>query len=232
MPVDYVLQQNNLKNDGTYMATVRPRLTLDLDDVISGICRLETTVGEADVRSVLTTLFAVIEHEVLLGNSVCTPVANFGVSIRGVFADPDDLYDPTRHQIMARVRPGRRYRRTVRERAEVFRLEDLRIHPNPLVFFDVTSETKNGTLTPGGMGALSGRRLKFEPDDPAQGVFFLTGNGGTTRVEHVAENRPNKLIFAVPALAAGEYSLEVRARTHESKKVRGGLLEDKLTVVP
>ena len=84
-------------------------------------------------------------------------------------------------------------------------------------------------LTPGGMGQLVGHRLKFDPADPNQGIFFVAP-AGEARVQVVARNKPGELIFMVPALPAADYTLEVRATVHSSEDVRTGALEATLTV--
>jgi hypothetical protein len=47
----------------------------------------------------------------------------------------------------------------------------------PQNYHDIPSETRNNTLTPGGVARLTGVNLKFAPDDPEQGVFFLAEDG-------------------------------------------------------
>ena len=56
----------------------------------------------------------------------------------------------------------------------------------------------------------------------------LLGEAG----KHAAENNPRRLIFQVPNLPAGSYSLEVRATADDSDDVRAGSLDKRLTVVP
>jgi hypothetical protein len=85
--------------------------------------------------------------------------------------------------------------------------------------------------TPGGMGQIEGHRLKFDPTDAAQGIFFIAADGTETQVAIVGRNKPADLMFMVPdTLTAGEYTLEVRATIHGSTDVRTGALEAPLTV--
>jgi hypothetical protein len=85
-------------------------------------------------------------------------------------------------------------------------------------------------VTPGGAGRLEGRRLKFDPADPRQGVFFVTPDGRETRVELVVRNMPGEIIFVVPALEPGPYALQVRVLFPDVEEIRTGLLQEKLTV--
>ena len=83
-------------------------------------------------------------------------------------------------------------------------------------------------VTPGGMGRLTGYRLKFDPTDPNQGIFFI--NGKTTQVAVVGKNDPSELMFLVPAsLKPGDYSVEIRSAIGTGP-VHTGLLANVLGV--
>jgi len=106
------------------------------------------------------------------------------------------------------------------------------VKPDSLyAYVDVATGERSSTLTPGGLGRLIGRRLKFDAADPAQGVFFLSlADGSATQVELVGENLPSKQIFGVPALPAGDYELEVRSTLNSGEELRKGRLKATLTV--
>ena len=154
-----------------------------------------------------------------------------GASIKGIFDGQADGYDHSRHQISAKVTPGKRYRRAIRERAQAVKQEAVKPKPNPLEYTDINSGERNSVLTPGGMGQLVGHRLKFDPADPEQGVFFMAPDGSSSaRVSLVGKNMPGELMFLVPdTLVAGDYLLVVQAAFTE-EDVRMGTLEATLTV--
>ena len=75
-----------------------------------------------------------------------------------------------------------------------------------------------------------GHRLKFDASDTNQGIFFIASDGTATRVTVVGRNMPADLMFMVPdGLAAGEYTLEVRA-AFATNDIRVGGLAVSLTV--
>jgi hypothetical protein len=79
------------------------------------------------------------------------------------------------------------------------------------------------------MGQITGYRLKFDPADPEQGIFFAAG-GSATRVEQTGKNSPSELMFLIPAeLAPGEYRPELRSALHNGRLFTG-ILEELLTV--
>jgi hypothetical protein len=123
--------------------------------------------------------------------------------------------------------PGPRLRRSMQQ-AQVQKQEGGEHLPRPLDYTDLNSGELNSQVTPGGMAQLTGYRLKFDPSDPNQGIFFV--NGSPTRVSIVGKNGPSELMFLVPPdLTPGDYNLEVRS-TMGNGTVRTGVLAETLTV--
>jgi hypothetical protein len=232
MPIHYVLLENPQADDlQTYQAAVQPVSTAELEDVIDRMVKTAVPVSRSELLAVLEGFFAAIERMVLEGRHVNTPLANFQASIAGLFDSPDDCYDPRRHQVVATVSPGERFRRTIRRQARVAKEDASSVEPHPVQLLDVSSGECNDLLTPGGIGRLAGHQLKFNPDDPEQGIFFVAADGGTSRVEFVGKNMPAELRFLIPALEPGEYRLQVRAIVYGCGGVRSGTLKSPLTVL-
>ena len=61
------------------------------------------------------------------------------------------------------------------------------------------------------MATLTGHRLKHDPEDENQGVFFIATDGTETKVTVIGQNTASKLVFDIPAgLTSGDYQLVVR----------------------
>jgi len=73
-------------------------------------------------------------------------------------------------------------------------------------------------------------RLRFEPSDPRQGIFFVAEDRQVVPAGAVAMNGPKQLIFLVPSLPPSRYTLEARATPDDSSEVRAGQLDHQLTV--
>ncbi len=230
--ITYVLVENHLTDDpDDYMAMVKPSGTVTEEDVIDRMVQQGSTVTRADIVSVLENQYVAIEYLVLDGKHVNTPLANFGVSIKGVFDSYEDTFDPARHQLRAIVSAGKRYRRTVPDKGRATKGEARLSVPNLEAYTDLNTGARNGTLTPGGMGQVTGYRLKFNPADASQGIFFVASDGSAIKVEVLGHNLPRELMFLIPAgLAVGDYTLEVRATVPGSPYVRTGGLAATLTV--
>jgi hypothetical protein len=231
MTIRYTIRSNKMMGKHEYAAQVRPAFTADVDDVVERMTQSGCALSKAAALGVLEMFFSTVERMVLDGINVTTPLVNIHASVTGTFKGEDDRFDRRRHRIEARTTPGRRLRRTVRLYGRAER-EPGRGGPvpNPVFYEDLESGQKNGVLTPGGMGRVYGARLKFDPADPRQGLFFVGADKRATRVGLAAENHPKQVIFLVPPLAPGDYTLEVRARAEDSDDVRTGRLYRTLTV--
>ena len=214
-----------------YVAHVRPVGTGGIDEIIERMIQRGSTVTRADIVGVLEEYHATIEEMLLDGMNVTTPLANFSVSIRGVFNGADDRFDPARHRLRAVVRAGARLRKALQERGQAVKEDAVKPAPNPVDYIDLISGERNSTLTPGGMGRIIGNRLKFDPTDPQQGIFFIAEDGTEWRVATVGRNVPGELLFLVPDdLTAGAYRLEVRTIFRGRRHVRKGMLDATLVV--
>lgn len=229
MPVSYALFENNLTSDpDDYMAMVQPANTADLDIVVDRMMQQGSTVTRADVVSTLEDFFSAVENILLEGTNVVTPVANFSVSIKGVFNGRTDTYDSNRHHVTPTISSGKRLRRTIASRAQPLKQEAIKPRPNPLDYIDFVSNTRNTTLTPGGMGQIIGHRLKFDATDANQGIFLVDNNTTATRITTIGRNMPAELMFMIPTgLTPGDYTLEVRAIF--ANEIRLGVLPTTLT---
>ena len=232
MTIKYALFENHLSGaPDTYRALVQAKDTATLEDVIERIIDRGSTVTRADIVSVLEDYHGTIANLLLEGMYVNTPIANFKVSVGGIFDLPSDTFDPGRHKLRAAVSPGKYLKGQIAGRGRAVKGEATSPKPNLVAYTDRHTGEINGSVTAGGIGQVTGYRLKFDPADTAQGVFFVNSQGDATRASAIGLNNPGTLIFLVPAgLAPGEVQLEVRAAFGQ-EDVRTGTLKQTLTVL-
>jgi hypothetical protein len=148
----------------------------------------------------------------------------------GVYRDDDDKFDPKRHEIKYRVALGKRYNR-VTDNVKVEKVTPTNNLPLPANVEDLNSGTVNETLTPGGVATLTGLRLKFNQNDPQQGIFLIDSAKNEYRVEKILNLTGAKIIFQTPAaLHSDEYTLEVRILLKGNKNLKKGVLTERLSV--
>ena len=231
MGIKYSLYENKLSGGqaGDYIAHVLPSGTAELADVVEHMIYRRSTLRKADILAVLEEYHSSIIHYLLEGKNVTTPVTNFAASIRGRFEGEEDTYDASRHTLDAVLNSGSEVRHALGNGVQVSKQEANRRAPRVKHFYDTFSGERDGKLTPGGTGRVTGRYLKFDANDEVEGVYLI--NGTETKVSLHTKTLPSELIFMIPpALAPGDYVLEVRARLDSVTEVRSGVLESPVTV--
>lgn len=230
MSIKYAIINSKLAHTATgYVGHIRHDKTIQFDQLVDRVAHSNTTVSRSDVLSVLEDFITAVIDMVLDGKSVCTPLAIFKAGLRGTFENVGDNYDPSRHCVIARLRPGSRLRQAMRQ-ARMEKVDPVQPIPLPRTYIDGASGIQDKVLTPGGPGQLLGRRLQHDPQDPAQGIFFCDPHGVAVRVEKLVVNEQVRLAFIVPALPPGTYKVQVRANVNGTGEIRTGEMGTELTV--
>lgn len=231
LKIIFALVLNYFKNgEEVYRAAVQSRGTVTQADLINLMVYRGSTINPADILAVLRDYYDAIYESLLNGHTVITPLVNMRISIRGNFADANDTFDPERHEVVIKANPGLELKEQVAARKVVVeKVESKRPQPNPVQCKSLTNGHEPNELVPGKLAQVTGRRLKFDPADLAQGIFLLN-DSAAIRVEPDGKIANKELVFQVPAtLAPGEYRLEVRA-VFGKADLRSGRLPAVVTV--
>jgi hypothetical protein len=223
MAVPYALVDNPLTADPTdFRASVQPGKSVTEEELIEMIVMHNTGITETVARKVIAEYIMALRFFLGKGRSVNTPLLNSSYSISGVFTDEEDVFDPSRHQLNLNFAPGVEIR-DILGKVSTEKVEAAISQPKLSSYFDTESGSKNDVVTPNDMGRINGKRLSFDEIDPAQGVFFVNDKNKDFKVGKFGEHRPSKLIFKVPALVAGVYTLEVRKAGGQVGKLKATL---------
>ena len=235
MAINYSLYENKLPAAGdTYAARVNIKGSIGLEQIADRIVGMGTTVRKADILAVLENTCQACEEYLIEGNRVNVGgVFDLFPSIKGVFDSITDSFDPARHKVEVSAAPGTRLRKNVQESASVEKQQTILPMPTLLEFVDLGSGTTNTSATPNNIGTINGHRLKFDPDDLTEGIFFVDKFGADFKVLAIQKNKPGELVFMIPALevAQNPYTLEVRAHFSVAGELRTGTLEYELTAL-
>ena len=102
----------------------------------------------------------------------------------------------------------------------------------PLIvsFVNIATREENSNLSPGGTAEILGNDLKFDIEDPEQGLFFTNGSG-SVKVETIFRNKSSDLLFNIPSdLKPGNYHFEIRNRDDSKMNLKTYLYEQSLRV--
>jgi hypothetical protein len=189
-----------------------------------------SAITPAEAKGNYEEIIGTFDHFMKQGYGINTEFINIRPVILGVFRDDDDRYDSVRHKIKFRAQLGKRYNHTADD-VKAEKITQPGNQPLPLTFEDVSSETINENLTPGGTASLTGMRLLFSQADTQQGIFLLDSSKTEYRVTRILSHGGKKVVFQSPdGLPPGEYTLEVRMLPARSKKLKIGVLADRLIV--
>lgn len=202
------------------MAVSTRNQTKGVDKIVDRIIGKGSTVTKAEALSVIEEFEYAIAEEVKEGNNVVTELFKIYPSVSGVFTNEDDSFDPVRHAVKLNLVAGSRLKSVVSQ-IEVEKVKI--ISPEPVIkrFTDLKSNVVNESFTPGQIVAIKGSYLKFDEEDPSQGVFFVDDDKSEVRVSNVVKNMPSELMFFVPdELTTGIFQVEVRVVFHKSKTLK------------
>ncbi len=227
--IKYYLLDNQLTPDPTdFRAVVVDQPVRTEKDIVKMILHRNVGLSESQILSVLKEERAAIDLFLEDGDCVSTDLFTIKPKVKGVFYSKTEGFDRSNHQIRLKVRPSSSLSK-ITARIAVERVEEVKPSPLLSVFVDYATGEQNEIATPGQMARIYGERLKYDTEDPAQGIFFVNEQGEEAKVTTVGDNLPKSLAFNVPMLPQGSYRLLVRSN-YKMKTVRTGELDDVLEV--
>lgn len=224
MPIQYTLRENKVApTPGTYTAQVVAQGHATEADLVARMLQRGTTLTEPDLRAMLSLLPGVIADLLAEGRTLSTGFAHFGTSLPGVFPSEEAAFDPTTHQIRARLTPGPALEKCLATQIRVERIDAARPGPFLKAVYDATTHSRNERLTPGAPVRLTGTGLKLDEAAADEGVFFQQGQANPLRSAVVVRNSPSELIVvAPPDLTGPDWTVLVRNRYHRGTDLREG----------
>lgn len=189
-----------------------------------------SSITPSEAKANYEEIIGAFDYFLQRGCGFNTSFINIRPVMPGVYRDDNDRFDRKRHKIKFRASLGKRYNH-VSDDIQVEKIAPPSNLPLPATFEDVTSETVNEVLTPGGTAILNGMRLKFSQSDTLLGIFLIDSAKNEYRIEKILSHTGTKIVFQLPAsLASDEYSLEVRVLLKGNKNLKTGKLTEKLIV--
>lgn len=238
MSSSYKLYKSNYSNgDNQYYAKVQHHEVMTEEDIIDMMMLNGSPFSKADTQAIINKYHDTINTAARNGRQVVTRNVRYSFTIKGVFNGPQDQLDSHRHQIVANVLPGPDFKEAVENGVSITKEATYKKRPELAGYANLLKGASDAELSPGHNASLQGNQLRFDQDDPAQGLFIvpvdangITNHSQAVPVEEFARIVPKEITFRVPDnLSPGLYKLEVRARYRQSS-LRTGQLETVLTV--
>jgi hypothetical protein len=216
------LRPNYLPNgEGTYIAFTDSEAALSVEETCASLKNRGGFTGNYDdLVEHVKQYFGEAAYQLCGGFTVNTGYFSIHPNVGGVFDKVNAGRDPKKHPVTFRFRV-RAPLRALAERiaVEVEGIADTQGYIDE--FIDVSTESVNEALTPGGMFSIAGHKVKITGEDPETGVYFVSEADPAARVKvtgHLAENSASKVIGTIPALSAGKWKAEIKTRFGGSGK--------------
>jgi hypothetical protein len=211
------LLTQDLEND--YIAEVSTAGdTLHNGDIAARIVAGRTELRLETIKSILAERDVIVQQALMRGTAVQDGCVRLAPKVAGAWAGISHTFDPEVHKITLSATPSAEMRAAL-EDVGVEVLGEKNSGAYIGLVTDVASDRKDGTITPDEDLIVSGDKIKIAPAGEAGlGVFFTDESGVDHPVTRkLLENSPKKLIFRVPSLAPGMYTLKVVTRFSNSK---------------
>ncbi len=230
MSIKYALYENHMTSDpDDFIAVPQGDEFVELSDIVRNIKESMPEISEDEIEKVLMAFFKSTSNYLKDGIRVNTPLVNLFVKMRGIYNHKNEVFTRGRHQALFGISGGMMLKNLSHDLLfEKVSADDPK--PNPDTFMDLTTNYLNEVLTPSGMGILTGSRLKIDTKDEHQGIYFVSAHGNETKVRNISKNKPGELMFQIPIMDSGEYTMDVRAMIPGSGEIKEGTLDYDLTV--
>jgi hypothetical protein len=224
---------------GKYRAIVKHTETLTQEDLLDEMEWHSSTLTKADMLAFLEDHERTIIRALRKGKCIVTNLVHYKLTIKGNFDSEEDRLDFNRNEITATVSVGPVLRREITNDIPIEKQRSVKPRPRLDIYINTHKSDPNTVLTPTYMGRILGDQLRFEIDDPEEGLFLIRQTDGNSliinpeaiRVEDISRLTTGEIIFRVPDdLLPGEYKLEVRAR-YGQNDIRAGELDELLMVL-
>ncbi|MDR1072796.1 MAG: DUF4469 domain-containing protein [Treponema sp.] len=193
--------------------------TLRNEDIAARVVAARSELRLETIASILAMRDEIVRDALLQGTAVQDGCVRMAPRVSGTWIGASHAFDPAAHKIGLDISPSAEMR-TALETVGVDVLGEKEAGAFIELVTDVSADKTDGTITPGEDVIVTGDRIKIVPEGEAGlGVFFIDADGADHPLAHkITENLPKKLVFRVPALAAGVYTLKVVTRyTHSSR---------------
>jgi hypothetical protein len=207
--------------EGAYIARTDNEASLSIEAVCAALKNRGGFTGSYDdLVEHVKQFFDEAAYQLCDGFAVNTGYFSVHPNVGGTFDKINEGHNAQKHPVTFRFRTRAPLRALAEQIVvEVEGLADVQGYIDE--FTDVTTESVNDTLTPGGMFGISGHKIKITGEDPEVGLYFVPEADPAGRVKvsgRLAENAPSKLIGVIPPLGAGAWKIEIKTQYSGSTK--------------
>ena len=192
--------------------------TLRNSDVAARLVAGRSELRQETIESILHERDGIVREALSRGTAVQDGVVRIAPRVSGVWVGLGASFDPESHKITITATPTMEMKAAL-EAVHVEILGEKNSGAYIGLVTDLSRGKADGIITPDEDLLVTGDKLKIAPEGEAGlGVFFTDAGGIDHPLTHkLSENAPKKLLFLVPALTPGTYTLKVLTRFSNSR---------------
>ncbi|MDR1398531.1 MAG: DUF4469 domain-containing protein [Treponema sp.] len=200
--------------DGKFIARAKAETPLSVENV----CASATTRGRANVSyetmvEAVRLYYSEAMYQLADGFSVNNGYYSIHPTIKGAFENAESPMDPEKNKIDFTFQK----RKGMRDLFQYITVQLQGLAQTDAFIgdvLDIITQSVDDTLTPGGVIAVNGYKIKVDGPDVDNGFYFIEDASGTRTkmATYFVENRPSRVVVLTPALAAGVYHIEIRTQ--------------------
>jgi len=202
---------------------------IEFDRFIEIMAKGRTTLTQTDIVAAMQLYKEELQKQLAEGKTVKTPTGTFFLSAAGSMESLDESYLPNtqtnNHEVRLHHRPEKSFEDSILSELTIVREErpDLSVPCIRAVL--AAGEEDSSAIRAGGTVQIKGLRLRFDPKDQGQGLFFIDAAGAESRSPFYPMILPGTVLAGVPeTLAVGSYAVAIRAAVN-GKDVREARFE-------
>jgi len=203
--------------------------TIEFDRFVEIMAKGRTTLTKTDILATMQLYKEELQKLLAEGMTVKTPTGAFYLSAKGCMEALDESFLPqdqaNNHDVRLHHRVDLDLEEAIKAELKIVREERPDLSAPLLFAASPAGEDDGASIRPGGMVEVRGKRLRFDPKEADQGLFFRDALGAEARSPFYPMVNPSMVLASVPdTLAPGSYALVLRAAVN-GKDVRESRLE-------
>ncbi|MGA2548345.1 MAG: DNA-binding domain-containing protein [Rectinemataceae bacterium] len=219
--------RNNLgTSESPYYALAAWSELIETEDFIDRMAAGRTTLSKTDIVAVFQLAREELTHLLAEGCYVKTPLGSAIPRATGKLDSPFDPFQPGRmksgHGLRFDFRLDPKIEREALSTLRCQREASDDLQSPRLISVRSIQTGREGEAQSGDLIRISGKRMKFDPADESQGLFFRSSAGEEIRASLYAHIQPSAIVAALPAeLAMGDYGLIIKTVSRKGTRLEG-----------
>ena len=202
--IKYRIAERMIGGVTRFFARVVYSRDLDTNEFLGNVIGMGSTLTMGDLKAAVEMINTGLQTEINRGNRVRLPWGVYYPAIRGSMEHAEGQYQSGRNKFVAKVTIPQAYTKSLSENGVPVKVRGGERNPVLKRLLDQVYDVANLVLTSNSVASLKGSDLKFNKNDPQQGVFLVDEKGVKTRSPFYADITEQRVLFVVPQLEQGK----------------------------